>query len=229
MVAPDILRAVSLLNQLTAPEITRMAESAHLRHFRSDEIITRAGESCQDLFILASGAVRIFKLSPDGREQDLEIARAGDILVGPPIFCGCSLAVAGQAQADTTLIVVPGDQLLRIIERYPNIAMRILASCCARMRRLTSLAAELSSKNVMRRLAWLLLGSCPCTHHSQRDGSYLMTEEEIATRLGSTQETISRALGQLRTRGIIQTRRQEVVVSDVAALRRIAAGSDARR
>jgi CRP-like cAMP-binding protein len=129
-----------------------------------------------------------------------------------------------QAQDDVNLIVVPGDDLLRLVQAHPHVAMRILGLCCARLRRLTNLAAELSSKNIVRRLAWLLLDSCPCAHHGAHDGAYLLTEQEIATRLGSTQETISRSLAQLRERGIVQTRRQHVTVCDAPALRRIASG-----
>lgn len=228
MITPGTLHKVAPFNQMSPQEAARTEQSASLRCFQAGEIVSRSGDSCRDLYILQSGCIRVFKLSPDGREQELEVARAGDVFVGPPVFCGCPRAATGQAQDDATLIVVPQEELLRLVESYPGLATHILKFTCARMRRLTSLAAELSSKNVVRRLAWLLLDACPCTDHQHGNDSHHVTEARIAARLGSTQETVSRALGQLRERGIVHTRRQEVIVADVTALRRVAAGLEAR-
>jgi CRP/FNR family transcriptional regulator len=219
-----MLQTVPLFSQLSAQETTRMARSALLRRFQAGQVIAWAEEPCQELYVLQSGTVRIFRLSPDGREQVLQVTRPGDVFAGAPVFCGCTLPSTCQAQDDVNLIVIPGGDLLHLVEAHPYIAMRILGLCCARMRRLTSLAAELSSKNIVRRLAWLLLDSCSCVHSQMQGGICRLTEEQIAARLGSTQETISRALAQLRERGIVQTRRQEVTVSDLAALRRVATG-----
>lgn len=223
-VAPEMLRSVPIFNQLSMQETARMAQGAWLRRFQAGEVIAWAEEPCQELYVLQSGTVRIFRINPDGREQVLQVTRPGDVFAGAPVFCGCPLPSTCQAQDNVNLIVIPGRDLLRLVEAHPHIAMRILGLCCARMRRLTNLAAELSSKNIVRRLAWLLLDSCSCVYSHMQGGTCHLSEEQIAARLGSTQETISRALSQLRERGIVQTRRQEVTVCDLPALRRVATG-----
>jgi CRP/FNR family transcriptional regulator len=222
-VAAEVVRSIPLFGQLTDDEIALVAQGTVMRTYRGGDIIACADEPCRELYILRSGTVRIFRTAPDGREQVLLVTKPGDFFGGAPIFCGCPLPSTVQAQEDTQIISVPAELLLSIVERYPHIAMRILGLCCARLRRLTSLAAELSTKNVVRRLAWLLLDVC-ADRIGHADYCCRLTEEQIAARLGATQETVSRALARLREYGAIETRRQEIRIRDLTALRRVATG-----
>lgn len=227
MITPDILQTLPLFGALSSAETTDLAQAASLRRYAAGQVISWAGETCRDLYILTSGTVRIFKLSSDGRKQQLDCGHPGDVFLGAPTFCSCPRAAIGQAEGDAEILVVPARAMQHLIEQHPAIAIHILRLCCARIRRLADLAAELSSRNLVRRLAWLLLNYCLCQHHWGGHQAYHLTEEEMASRLASTQESISRALGELRERGIVETRRNEVVVCDAAALQRVAAGQEA--
>lgn len=220
-VTGSLLQTVPIFSRLRAEEIEQVAAEAILRQYAAGQVIAWADDPCQELYVLQKGTVRIFRLSEDGREQVLQVTKPGDVFAGAPVFCGCSLPSTCQAQDDVHLIIIPASTLLQIVASHPYIAMRVLGLCCARLRRLTSLAAELASRKVVRRLAWLLLEAS-----AEQDTAVTcrLTEEQIAARLGTTQETISRALGQLRRRGIVEARRQSIDVLDIAALRRVATG-----
>lgn len=223
-VAAQMLRSTPLFAQLSDDELALVAQSACVRSARAGEIIAWADEPCDALFVLQTGNVRILRMGADGREQVLNIARPGDVFGGAPVFCGCRLPSTCQAQDDAVLIVVPGADLVRLVEAHPGIAVRIMGLCCARMRRLTNLAAELSTRTIVRRLAWLLLDACPCAHRDGEGSDFSLTEEDMAMRLGATQESVSRAVVQLRERGIVQTSRQHITVLDPQGLRRVATG-----
>src|SRR6478735_10932439 len=84
----EILRRVQIFNGLTETELQFLAERAVPRSYAKGELLFTEGDPCTGLFVIETGKVRIFKSSPNGREQILAIEGPGSSVAELPLFDG---------------------------------------------------------------------------------------------------------------------------------------------
>lgn len=181
----------------------------------------------EQLFVLRSGRVRIYKLSPEGRALTL-------MLLEPVTIFG-EMALVGQSLHDTfaeamneCLIGMIGrDTLRRLLERYPPVALACMELMGQRLRAMEYKLADIAFKSVPQRLASLLLSLAGLTtpNEAPQAGPLSVvryTHQQLADMIGSYRETVTKALGELREAGIIRVEDDALALVDVAALQRIA-------
>ncbi|RRR66988.1 MAG: Crp/Fnr family transcriptional regulator [Candidatus Viridilinea halotolerans] len=181
----------------------------------------------EQIFVLRSGRVRIYKLSPEGRALTL-------MLLEPVTIFG-EMALVGQALHDTfaealnecVIGVIGRDTLRRILERYPPVALACMELMGQRLRAMEHKLADIAFKSVPQRIASLLLnlagvGTSNPSPHDEPLSVVRYTHQQIADMIGSYRETVTKALGELREAGIIRVEDEALALVDVAALRRIA-------
>jgi CRP-like cAMP-binding protein len=171
------------------------------------------GESADTLFFLISGIVKVFKTSPQGKEQIISFARPYEVLNDISIFDTGPNPVSAQASSTGMLFGIEKDKLESILRQYPRIAMSIIRVLTERTRQLLSLVEDLSFKHVIGRVGKILLG-----HAGDGDGKQKLTQQEMAAMAGTAREVVARSLKSLEERGIIQLERNRIVVKDKKAL-----------
>lgn len=164
------------------------------------------------LHIVDSGLVRVFKTSAEGREQVLRLMRPGEAFSDVPVFDGGSYPASADAVEPSTVLAIPRDGLMPLMERYPQIAVGALQNVASRLRHMTALVEDLSLRRVMSRVARLLL---------ENPGEIHLTQSQMATMVGTAREMVNRSLHTLEDRGVIQLRGQEIIILDHAKLAEI--------
>ncbi len=214
----DFLRSVPYFTALSAEEIKRIENQVLERSFAKGEILFLEGEPCHGLYVVKSGRVRIFKSSPEGREQVLLIARQGDSFNDVPVFDGGPNPASASALEPSTVYVIPVESLLSLVADCPA-AQAIIKLFAARLRHLITVVEDLSFRSVVSRLAKMLLdlaviegGSSPIPR---------LTQDEMATIVGSVRDVIGRALRTLEKTGAIKVEGQRILVIDPEKLRRM--------
>ena len=152
----DFLHSVPYFSALGSEEIRRIAKKTFEHSFTKGEILFLEGESCHDLYLVKSGRVRIFKSSPQGREQVLRIARQGDSFNDVPVFDGGPNPASASALEPSIVYVIPRESLLSLVVDCPT-AQAIIKLFAARLRHLTTVVEDLSFRSVVGRLAKMLL------------------------------------------------------------------------
>ncbi len=214
----DFLRSVPYFSALGPEEIKRIAKETLEHSFAKGEILFLEGEPCRGLYVVKSGRVRIFKSSPEGREQVLLIARQGDSFNDVPVFDGSPNPASASALEPSIVYVIPKESLLSLVADCPS-ALAIIKLFAARLRHLTTVVEDLSFRSVVSRLAKMLLdlaavegGPSPMPR---------LTQDEMATIVGSVRDVIGRALKALERTGAIKIEGQRILVIDPEKLRGI--------
>ena len=181
------------------------------------EIFLLEGESDQVLYFVASGAVKVFKTSAEGKEQILDIARPGDSINDVAVFDGGLNLVAGQAMSPVVLYGIRKGNLETILRNYPQVATNVISVLAKRVRYLVSLVEDLSFKHVIGRIAKILLQYAGTeTGTGQR-----LTQQDMAAMAGTVREVVGRSLKVLEEEGAIKLDHHRIIIADKEALKRI--------
>lgn len=212
----DFLRSLPYFAALGSEEIERIEKDLIQRSFGKGETLFLEGEPCQGLYIVESGQIRIFKNSPEGREQVLLLAKPGDTFNDVPVFDGGPNPASASALEPSTVCIVPKDTALSLVADCPA-ALTIIRLFAARLRHLTLLVEDLSFRHVVNRLAKALLelavvegGPSPVPR---------LTQEEMASMVGTVRDVIGRALRALEKAGAIKIEGQRILIVDSEMLK----------
>ena len=214
----DFLRSLPYFATLGGEEIERIAKEILECSFAKGEILFLEGEPCRGLYIVRSGQIRIFKSSPEGREQVLFLAKPGDTFNGVPVFDGGPNPASASAVEPSKVSIIPKETLLSLMADYP-MALAILKVFAVRLRHLTLLVEDLSFRHVVSRLAKTLLELVATGQ--EPSPVRRLTQDEMAAMVGTVRDVIGRALKTLEKAGAIKIEGQRIIVVDTEQLKRM--------
>jgi len=187
-----------------------LAEKLIPRRYGPDEIIVVQGDPVRAACFVVEGHVRTVLASPDGREQVLRrLGPGGAFNVVPLLEGGCVSHVTIGAVGGVLVLAMEKADLHRVIREQPVFALGLLQALAREIAALSALVGDLSLRSVRGRLARLLLEQADAGEVARR-----WTQSEIAARLGTVREMISRALGAFADAGLIRIDRQRIVLLD---------------
>jgi CRP-like cAMP-binding protein len=226
--AMEILRKVAIFADLSESELQFLAERAVPRDFETGDIVFSEGEPCAGLFIVETGALRIFKSSPSGREQVLSVEGPGSSVAELPVFDGGNYPASTSAAVQTRVLFVSKQDFYSLCLVHPKVALKVLKVVGARLRRLVGIIEELSFTTVRSRLVSFLLRIAREGKKTARgmEGQLPASNQELASHIGTVRELVSRNLSRLQAEGLIMMEGKTVVVPDVAKLQAELEGSD---
>ena len=203
--------------------IEAVGKKATLATFSAGETVFREGEPAAGLHIVKDGWIRAFKTSENGREQVLRFAGPGESFNEIGAYAGGMNRASAQALEDSSLWIINRGSLLELIQSNPAFAEIITANLAKRVMHLMRMVEDLSLHSVTERLIRMLL------EHS--DGDLLQkrawsTQNEMAARLGTVPDVLSRSLRELTEENLIQFDRKTLRILDRDALRRKIGESD---
>lgn len=187
-----------------------------LRHLQRGEVLSLEGEPCSYVYWVAEGRLRMVKTSIGGREQTLTELSVGEVLNLVPALDGGALPATALAATRASVFVLRKEALIRLLQRYPALAMSVLYDLARKLRKQTELAADLALRSVGERLARLLVAEA-----ATAQGLHT-TQREVAARLGTVREVLARELARFESRGWIRLGRGSIEIIDLAAIRRLA-------
>jgi CRP-like cAMP-binding protein len=221
----DLLRRISYFASLPDGLLEELASLARERHYARGQVIFLEGEPCAGLHIVDSGIVRIFKVSPQGREQVLEQLGPGGTFNDVAVLDGGPNPASAMAAEDARVWVVDRADIRRLAAVHPELAWALIESIAGRARHLVAMVEDLSLRSVKARLAKLLLAEAEHTAgQAQINRDQMVTQAEMAARLGTVREMIGRALRDLADDGLITFDRHRIIIQDREGLVEVAEG-----
>ncbi len=219
------LAKVPLLANLSCESLGMLARAVLRRRLRAGEIVFLEGQSCDGLYIVESGLVRLYKASRSGREQALTTHGPGETLSELPVVDGGRYPSCAAAVKRSTLLLISTQVVQSVCKTEPLCTQNVLGVVARRLRTAWGRIEELSFANVQRRLAAYLrrLASCNRIHSTTRF-IQLPTNHEIASEIGTVRELVSRHLSRLDQERIIRLAGRKFCVLDVDALSNEATG-----
>jgi CRP/FNR family transcriptional regulator len=219
----EFLRRIPLFAELHDDSLRQLADRCVTKSAAAGTVLFTTGEECRGLYMVESGRVRIYRTDPAGREQVLHIEGAGRTVAELPMFDGGPYPASAITIDDCRLVFLPIAAFEHLYRSHPDIAQAIIRALGRRLRHLVHLAETLAFRDVAARLAMLLAG------YAERSGVVVQrgveieldrTQEELAHEIGTARESVSRAMKQLRRKGLIEPlERNRLLIPDVQRLR----------
>jgi CRP/FNR family transcriptional regulator len=226
--APDLLARIPYFRVLPAPERAALARRLRSVSFAPRQRVFEEGAPCAGLWIVVEGRIKVFRISPEGREQVLHVEGPGATLGEVPLFDRAGYVASATAQTAARLLWLPRREIDALCQRQPEVAGAIIATLAQRVRAFAGLAGDLTLRSVRVRLGRLVLDEAGRTGRLTRDGVEVTlpgTRDEIAARVGTVREPLSRALAALAREGLVTVRGRRLLVRDVKGLQDAAGGS----
>ena len=224
-----ILRKTPLFASLTDVEMQALATRTSRKRFQKDEQLFAEGDPCSGLFLVATGKVRIFKLSASGREQILAVEGPGSSFAELPVFDGGNYPAAASALEDTEVLFISRKDFQNFCREHPDVGLKVIAVVGSRLRRLVGIIEELSFTTVRQRLIALILRLEQASHTRSKEGIHVeltKSHQDLAAELGTVRELVSRNLGRLQAEGFLDVEGRKIVVKDLAGLKREQASAE---
>jgi CRP-like cAMP-binding protein len=214
-----------LFGELSENELRALADRAVEQRLTRGEILFIAGEEARGLYVIVEGAVRAFRESIDGREQVIHVERAGATIAEVPMFDDGTYPSTVAADEDSVILFIDKRDVRSLCLSHPNIALAALKLLAGRLRRCAELVEALSLHEVDQRLASLLLGEARSRGTLTEEGivfELALTNQQIAARIGTVREVVSRALSRLQQNELIVVTGRVVTIFDEETLRAFA-------
>ncbi len=218
------LGSVKAFRELPRAELDALVKSAHYLKFEPDEFVCHQGDFWHRALYLAAGELRWAMLSPSGKEYVLYTIEPGRVFWGHSLFDDQPMPAALQAKQPSEGYLWDRDTLFPIMDRNPAVWHEITREFIATMRRAREIIYGLAFQPVAGRLAKLLLTQFPAQEKQPQERSLTLTE--IAARVASSPEGISRMLRRFEEEGILEITRASITLNDRSKLERLVGMAD---
>lgn len=202
----------SMFVGLTSDELDAVASKCVEKRYQAGENLFLEGDPCGGLHVLTRGTVKIYKTSGNGREVMLAMIGAPSSVAEVPVFDGGAYPASAMATCDAHTLFLDLRDFHAVCRQHPGIALQTLRVMGSRLRQLVATVERVSFGSIRQRLATMLLEpgldvfALPGTH------------QEIASRLGTVREVVTRNLGRFQTEGLIEIRGREIHLLDRTGL-----------
>lgn len=215
------LRQCRMFATLSPGDLAAVAEACSLRSLEKGETLFRAGEKAGGFYVVQTGAINVFQITTDGREQILCIFRP------PESFAETALASADTYPANAValeasqVILVNRSRFRDLIRRQPELSLHMLGAMSLHLKHLVRSLQDIKGRQIEHRLAEWLLAQPPLPGG---DGGPAVLKLPVAKKilagqLGVTSETLSRTFARFRREGLIVVQGARIQITDAAGLR----------
>ncbi len=212
---------VPIFATLSRQELDEVGSITYDRSYAKGEAVYRAGDRRGVLYIVHTGRVRVYRLSPDGQEQVIRMVGPGQFIGELSLFSSLATADYADAAEASVLCMIDGARLKSLMGEYPSIALKVMEELSRRLEDAESLIEGINLRTVEQRLAGFLLAEAG----SSRAFDLSLSKGDLASRLGMKAETLSRTLASFQERNLIRLSGQRgVAILDGGALEDIAEG-----
>lgn len=220
----EVLSRPPLFRGLPEGDLAALREIGLLRSFRKGETLFREGEPSRGFFLVIRGAVKLYKLSFAGKEQILHVHQVGEPFAEATLGEGARYPASAAATETAFVLLFPRAEFTRLIGRRPGLAANLIARLSQRVREMASLVEDLSLREAPGRLARHLLDLAGDEVEAGITVELTMKKGELASLIGTRQETLSRILRKLSDAGVVTVKGSKVVLRDPMRLEDLAAG-----
>jgi CRP-like cAMP-binding protein len=213
----EFLKSILYFSDLGLTELESIRKLIFEKTVDRAEMVLLEGESAENLYFVASGVVKVFKTSAEGKEQILNIVRPGESFNDVSIFDGGSNPASARAMGPVLLYGIKQQDMEAILRDHPQIALNVIKVLARRVRHLVSLVEDLSFRHVISRVAKILLEYIG----GEIGRGPRLTQQEMAAMAGTAREVVGRSLKALEEEGAIKLDRHRIIITDKAALQKI--------
>ena len=208
----DTLRRNPYFDGLPDELLNEIAAHMQLRGFERGEMLFWEDDPCAGLHIIEEGSVKLYRLSPQGRQYIIRVLQEGDTCNEVPAFDGGTNPVNVETLEKSKVWVIEDETLRSLVRAHPDFALKVLSNFGKNLRGLVRMVSEMAFYQVTNRLA-RLISELPV-----EDPRPHWTQEQLAAQLGTVREVVARSLKELERSGAIRIEDRRIHIADKDAL-----------
>lgn len=218
------LKKIPIFSTLNDEELKEIQSYLSKENFKKKQEIFSEGDPSDWFYILISGKVKITKMSVDGREIIIELISPPDFFGGFAVLKGFPYPANAVAMEDSNVIKISRHNLLKVIDRFPNVMYDMTANLGDRIREFHDTLKNIALERVESRIAALLLKLSDKTGEKKNKTILInmrLTKQDIAEMVGTTVETTIRVMSKFKKSGFIDDKDGKILIKDLGALESI--------
>jgi CRP/FNR family transcriptional regulator len=215
----QILKNSPLFASLSDADLDALMAIARIREHPRGELLFSEGEEAEGFFIVLDGKVKVYKLSPDGKERILHIIQPGGTFAEAAIFGDGLYPAYAEPLQLSKLFFLPKDKFLSLLMNNGQISINMIAGLSKFLRQFANQIEDLTFKDVPSRLARYLM---ELTHGTRQTVILPISKSQLASNLGTVSETLSRTLRKLSDDDIIKVSGKTFEILDFKRLQELA-------
>lgn len=215
------LKKIPMFNSLSAEELEALARDVTLQEARKRRVIYMSGDPGQTIFFVASGRVKVSRITPDGKELTLSYCGPGEFFGDASLLDRGAREEMVEVTENALVMEFTADILERLIKTHTDLAYQMTRLLCERRRALERKMEDLLFKDVGAKLAELLIGLRDEYGVDDKRGTlvaFKITHQEMANLIGATRETVSLTLAQFKKNKLITTLGRKVIITNLEGL-----------
>ena len=218
----DHLRNVPIFTDLTDSDLTKIASKMVPRVYEKGQMILLEESMGETFFIITQGAVKVTRLSADGREVILAILGESDFFGEMSLLDGEGRSANIVANEEAKVLTLSRNDFLDCLESYPKIAIALLEELATRLRKSDQQIESLSLSDSEHRIGITLirlaaeLGTIKQGHVTVKNLPY---QQDIANMAGTSRETVSRTLKLLEDKKLVRRENRNLTIYNYDAFR----------
>jgi CRP/FNR family transcriptional regulator, anaerobic regulatory protein len=219
---------VPIFNHLSFEEMEKVVLFARPKHYLKGEMIFQPGDLTEQLLIIHTGRVKIYRVSELGKEQLLRILEPGDFIGELSLFTAETSANYAEAMAKTEICAIHKNDLQEMLVTHPEVSLKILEEFGKRLKEAEMTIERLSLQDAEKRVASYLIEQISNVAHTVDGINPItivlpMSKKDLSSYIGTTQETLSRRLTTFQERGWIkQSGQRNIIIINMDELKNIA-------
>jgi CRP-like cAMP-binding protein len=215
---------ISILNDCDSEDIATIENRKQLLNFKNGEYIIHENEQPTGVFCLLNGAAKILKRDIRQKEKIVSLAKEGHILGLRAVIDKTDFTASAVAIVNSSCCFIPKEYISQIIEKYPSINFKIMISLCKELNEIEEKITSLTHKNVLKRVAEILL---ILVHNYGLDQNYFLkimpTWDDLANLANITHNTLIRVLNEFKEIGMIGIQNKKIKIFNPNLLEEMAA------
>lgn len=225
-----LLSELTLFAGMSEADIAAIGHATTMTHCVRGQQILSPDDPPDRIHIIKKGRVRVFRMTPDGKQLTLDIFEKGTIL-GDMGLLGQDRLPEAYAEAidDGVICTITPDELRKLIERFPVIGVNVIRHLSRRLQAAERELEAMAYQRVDQRLARKLLDLAQRFGVTTERGTLIqarLTQQELAEMVGTTRETLAHTLADFRRRDLLDTSHHQVVIRDAERLADLADGDE---
>jgi CRP-like cAMP-binding protein len=209
----NTLRRNPYFDDLPDEILKEIAAHTQLRGFERGELLFWEDDPCAGLHIIQEGSVKLYRISPQGRQYIIRVLQEGDTCNEVPAFDGGTNPVNVATLERSKVWIIEADTLRALVKSHPDFALKVLSNFGRNLRGLVRLVSEMAFYQVTNRLARLI------SEWPVEDSRPPWTQEQLAAQLGTVREVVARSLKELERSGAIRIEDRRIYIADANILR----------
>lgn len=215
------LKRCELFEQLEEAQISRLESQSKVRIFERKSLIYLPDDESDSVLLLVSGRVRIYHITPEGKEALLAFIDPGELFGELTVIGQTEREEFAETMEKSQIVKIPGDALRELMANNPDVTLGITKLIGLRRQRFERRLKSLMFQPNRDRLVFLLLELAERYAVPHPDGTALrirLSHQEMANIIGSTRETVTVVLGELQQEGLLEIKRRQVILKNLNRL-----------